>query len=64
MAALLALEVGVRRHFEDFRNIVLKRHTESPMMWVFTSVLLDRHQEYWLFQVPFTAGWSYGGREN
>jgi hypothetical protein len=63
-AALLALEVGDRGHFDDFRDIILTNHTESPMMWLFTSFLLDRHHEYWLFQVPFTAGWSFGRREN
>jgi hypothetical protein len=34
------------------------------MAWIFTSFLLDRHHEYWRFQVPFTAGWSYGRRAN
>jgi len=33
-------------------------------MWTFTSFLLDRYHGYWLFQVPFTAGWSYGRRED
>jgi hypothetical protein len=33
------------------------------MMWTFSAFLLDRHHSYWLFQVPFTAGWSYGHRE-
>ncbi len=64
VAALLALEVADRKHFEDFRDVILQNHTESPMMWVFTSFLIDRHHEYWLFQVPFTAGWSFGRREN
>ena len=32
------------------------------MMWTFTAFLLDRYHDYWLFQVPFTAGWSYGRR--
>jgi hypothetical protein len=64
VAALLALEVADRKHFEAYRGIILQNHTESPMMWVFTSFLLDRHHSYWLFQVPFTAGWSFGRREN
>jgi hypothetical protein len=34
------------------------------MMWTFTAFLLDRHHSYWLFQVPFTAGWSYGRRKD
>lgn len=64
VAALLALDVADRRHFEDYRSAILGRSVESPMMWIFTSFLLDRYHQYWLFQVPFTAGWSYGRREN
>jgi len=63
-AALLALDVADRKCFEDYREIILKDHTEAPMMWTFTSFLLDRYHGYWLFQVPFTAGWSYGRRED
>ena len=64
VAALLALDVADRASFEKYRRAILERHTESPMMWIFSSFLLDRYHEYWLFQVPFTAGWSYGRREN
>jgi tetratricopeptide (TPR) repeat protein len=64
VAALLALDVADRKRFEDYRGIILKDHTESPMMWTFTAFLLDRYHGYWLFQVPFTAGWSYGRRED
>ncbi len=32
-------------------------------MWTFVSFLLDRYHRYWLFRVPFTAGWSYGRRQ-
>ncbi len=64
VAALLALDVADRKHFKDCRKIILKDHTEAPMMWTFTSFLLDRYHDYWLFQVPFTAGWSYGRRED
>ena len=63
VAALLALDVADRKSFEDYRKAILKNHTEYPMMWTFTAFLLDRHHSYWLFQVPFTAGWSYGRRE-
>ena len=63
VAALLALDVADRKGFEDYRMAILKSHTEYSMMWTFTSFLLDRHHCYWLFQVPFTAGWSYGRRE-
>ncbi len=64
VAALLALDVADRKRFEDYREIILKNHTEQPMMWAFTTFLLDRYHNYWLFQVPFTAGWSYGRRED
>ena len=64
VAALLSLDAADRKGFEDYRSIILKNHTESPMMWTFTSFLLDRYHSYWLFQVPFTAGWSYGRRES
>jgi hypothetical protein len=63
-ASLLALDVADRKSFEDFRKAILKDHTEYPMMWTFTSFLLDRHHDYCLFQVPFTAGWSYGKRQS
>lgn len=63
IAALLALDVADRASFERYRDLIFKAHTEHPMMWTFTAFLLDRHHEYWLFQVPFTAGWSYGRRE-
>ena len=64
VASLLALDVADRNTFEDCRRIILKDHTEAPMMWMFASFLLDRYHSYWLFQVPFTAGWSYGRRED
>ena len=63
-AALLSLEVADRKRFEDYRGIITKDHTENPMMWTFSSFLLDRYHRYWMFQVPFTAGWSFGRREN
>lgn len=63
VAALLALDVADRKGFEDYRTIILKSHTEYPMMWTFSSYLLDRYHSYYLFRVPFTAGWSYGRRE-
>ncbi len=62
-AAMLAVDVGDRASFDRFRNRILKDHTEYPMMWTFVAFLLDRHHDYWLFQIPFTAGWSYGRRE-
>ncbi|MCX7310218.1 MAG: hypothetical protein NTV56_00455 [Alphaproteobacteria bacterium] len=63
VAALLSLDVADRKSFEDYRKAILKSHTEYPMMWTFSSYLLDRYHSYYLFQVPFTAGWSYARRE-
>lgn len=63
-AALLALDVADRVRFEKLREAIVKNHTEQPMMWIFSSFLLDRYHRYWLFQEPFQAGWSYGRREN
>jgi hypothetical protein len=63
-AAMLALDVADRASFEAFRTRILKDHTESPMMWTFTAFLLDRYHDYWIFQVPFTAGWSFGRRQS
>ncbi|MFM7179912.1 MAG: hypothetical protein ACKO2G_00310 [Verrucomicrobiales bacterium] len=63
-AAMLALDVADRGSFDTFRTRILKDHTESPMMWTFTAFLLDRYHDYWIFQVPFTAGWSFGRRQS
>ena len=63
-AAILCLDVADRRGFEHFRERILKAHAGNPMLWVFSAFLLDRYHRYWLFQVPFTAGWSYGRRED
>lgn len=63
-ASILALDVADRLSFEKYREIILKDHTDHPMMWTFSSFLLDRYHDYWLFQVPFVAGWSYGRRED
>lgn len=62
-ATMLALDTADRGIFESYRKLILANHTEHPMMWIFTSFLLDRYHDYWLFQVPFTAGWSYGRRQ-
>lgn len=63
-AMLLALDVADRMRVESLRERILAKHTEYPGMWAFAAALLDRHHAYWMFQVPFTAGWSYGRREN
>jgi tetratricopeptide (TPR) repeat protein len=62
-AALLALEVGDRALHEEYRKTILERHPEEPAMWSTVSFLLDRDHRYWLYQVPFAAGWSYEKRE-
>lgn len=62
-AALLALEVGDRTLHENYRKIILVRHAEQPAMWSTVSFLLDRNHRYWIYQVPFGAGWSYENRE-
>jgi hypothetical protein len=62
-AAILALEVGDRGLHEQYRKTILARHTENPTMWTIVSFLLDRHHRYWVFEAPFTAGWSFGRRE-
>ncbi len=63
-AAMLALDVADRPLHERCRTAILAKHTGNPMMWTMVSFLLDRYHRYWLYQVPFTAGWSYGRREN
>ncbi len=62
-ACMLALDVADRVRFERYRDIIIKQHTEEPMMWLFASFLLDRHHQYWMFQVPYTFGWIYDLRE-
>lgn len=62
-ACLLALDVAHEARYQKYRKAILKNHTEQPMMWLFSSFLLNREREYWMFQVPFTAGWSFGRRE-
>lgn len=62
-ASLLALDVADEARYQRFRDAILKDHTESSTMWLFSSFLLSRYHDYWMFQVPFTAGWSFGRRE-
>lgn len=63
VACMLALDAGDTKRYRDAREAILKSHTEYPMMWVFGSFLLDRYHEYWLFQIPFSQGWTYDRRE-
>jgi len=62
VAALLALDVADEARFRKYRETILKAHTGHPMMWIFSGFLLDRYHDYWLFEVPFVAGWSFGRR--
>lgn len=62
-ASQLALDVADRLRFEEFRDLILKRHAQPPMMWLYVSALLDRHHDYWRFQLPFYVGYSYPRRE-
>jgi hypothetical protein len=62
-ASLLALDVADRGAFQRHRERIIADHTEHPMMWSYAAFLLDRNHRYWMFQVPFVAGWSYGRRE-
>jgi len=61
-AAILALEVGARGTYEHYRQAILEKHTENPMMWTAVSYLLDRYHQYHLFWAPFTSGWTPGRR--
>jgi len=61
-AAFLALEIGDRMLYEELRKNTLDRHAENPMTWLPVSHMLNRSNRYWLYQVPFDSGWSYGKR--
>ncbi|MDX1581182.1 MAG: hypothetical protein R3360_06115, partial [Alphaproteobacteria bacterium] len=61
-ASLLALDVADEARFQKFRDAIIKDHTEQPMMWLYSSFLLSRYHDYWMFRIPFTAGWSFGRR--
>lgn len=62
-ACMLALDAADRVRFEKYRESILGQHTDEPMMWLFTAFLLDRHHQYWMFQIPYTFGWIYNRRE-
>jgi tetratricopeptide (TPR) repeat protein len=62
-AALLALDVADRGLHERYRRAILERHADNPTLWTLTSFLLDRYHRYWLYEAPFTAGWTPERRE-
>lgn len=62
VASLLSLDVADRAGHEHYRSLILGKHLDDPSMWTFGSFLLDRHHRYWLYRVPFVAGWTYGRR--
>ncbi len=64
VASLLSLDVADRAGHEHYRSLVLQNHLDHPAMWSFGAFLLDRHHRYWLYRVPFVAGWSYGRRSS
>jgi len=59
-ASLLALDVANRGLHDEYRDLILTKHVDHAMMWTYVSFLLNREHRYWLFRVPFVAGWSYG----
>lgn len=62
VASILALDIGDRMLHDELRRKILDHHNEDPMMWTVVSYLVDPNNRYWLYQVPFSAGWSYGRR--
>ena len=60
--SLLALEIADRKLHEHYRRSSLDKHADTPVLWNATSFFMDRYQRYWLYQPPFTAGWTYGRR--
>lgn len=62
-ASLLALETADRELHETYRSTILAQHANDPTIAPVIPLLLDRHHRYWLHQVPFSAGWSFGRRE-
>lgn len=62
-ASLMALETADRELHEQYRRQILERHADDPGLFPVVALLLDRYHRYWLHQVPFTAGWSFGRRE-
>lgn len=62
-ASLLALDVADPDLHEEYRELILTQHIDEPTMWTYAAFLLDRYHRYWIFRVPFVAGWSYGRRQ-
>ncbi len=51
-AALLAIDVADQIRLGQLREAILQAHVEEPMMWTFTSFLLNRYHMYWLYGTP------------
>jgi hypothetical protein len=62
-ASLLALETADRELHETYRTKILAAHANDPSIAPAVALLLNRSHRYWLHQVPFSAGWSFGRRE-
>lgn len=63
-AALMALDTADRELHEQYRSQILATYAEETSIAPVVTLLLDRYHRYWLHQVPFSAGWSFGRREN
>lgn len=62
VASILALEIGDRMLHEKLRRSILDQYNEDPMMWAVVSYMVNPNSRYWLYQVPFSRGWSYERR--
>ena len=62
-ASLLALDTGDRLLHKQYRRIFLDKHADDPSLWTATAFLLNRYHRYWMYQPPYTAGWTYGRRQ-
>jgi hypothetical protein len=62
-ASLLALDTGDRLLHKQYRRVFLDKHANDPSMWTATAFLLDRYHRYWMYQPPYTAGWTFGRRQ-
>lgn len=62
VASILALEIGDRMLHEKLRRSILDQYNEDTMMWAVVSYMVNPNSRYWLYQVPFSRGWSYERR--
>jgi hypothetical protein len=55
-AAILALDACVPNLHHQYRQTLLKEHTENPMAWTILSFLRDRFHRFYLFRAPYYFG--------